>query len=377
MITRLFIKASIVAGFLIFSFTANSADLSSRQSALKSIQAQINQQQNSLKDTSRQREKLIALLKSDEQAIAKAAKKVNQSQNSLAEVNVKINALDKQQIDLAKLKTSQQDTLSKQLSSAYLAGNHDYTKMMLNQQNPATVERMLAYYQFLSNARIKAIQQLKQTSIDLNKVKQQQVTAQQKLNALVIDQKQQALQLTKEQGQRQQTLTQLQRTLSSKGAELEQLQIEEASLKRIVQQAMLAAKANPTMDGLVSQKAKLKWPTNGRVSKRFGSNRSGQIVWKGTVLSAPEGQNINAVASGKVIYADWLRGFGMVLVIDHGKGYMSLYGHAQTLLRQPGDMVKTGESIALVGRSGGQSEPGLYFEIRNKGKAVDPAYYCR
>jgi septal ring factor EnvC (AmiA/AmiB activator) len=83
------------------------------------------------------------------------------------------------------------------------------------------------------------------------------------------------------------------------------------------------------------------------------------------------------VASGKVIYADWLRGFGMVLVIDHGKGYMSLYGHAQTLLRQPGDMVKTGESIALVGRSGGQSEPGLYFEIRNKGKAVDPAYYCR
>ncbi|ABI73847.1 murein hydrolase activator EnvC family protein [Shewanella frigidimarina] len=377
MITRLFIKASIVAGFLIFSFTANSADLSSRQSALKSIQAQINQQQNSLKDTSRQREKLIALLKSDEQAIAKAAKKVNQSQNSLAEVNVKINALDKQQIDLAKLKTSQQDTLSKQLSSAYLAGNHDYTKMMLNQQNPATVERMLAYYQFLNNARIKAIQQLKQTSIDLNKVKQQQVTAQQKLNALVIDQKQQALQLTKEQGQRQQTLTQLQRTLSSKGAELEQLQIEEASLKRIVQQAMLAAKANPTMDGLVSQKAKLKWPTNGRVSKRFGSNRSGQIVWKGTVLSAPEGQNINAVASGKVIYADWLRGFGMVLVIDHGKGYMSLYGHAQTLLRQPGDMVKTGESIALVGRSGGQSEPGLYFEIRNKGKAVDPAYYCR
>jgi|TARA_R110002050_G_scaffold97782_3_gene203233 septal ring factor EnvC (AmiA/AmiB activator) len=376
-ITRLFIKASIVAGFLIFSFTANSADLSSRQSALKSIQAQINQQQNSLKDTSRQREKLIALLKSDEQAIAKAAKKVNQSQNSLTEVNVKINALDKQQIDLAKLKTSQQDTLSKQLSSAYLAGNHDYTKMMLNQQNPATVERMLAYYQFLNNARIKAIQQLKQTSIDLNKVKQQQVTAKQKLNALVIDQKQQALQLTKEQGQRQQTLTQLQRTLSSKGAELEQLQIEEASLKRIVQQAMLAAKANPTMDGLVSQKAKLKWPTNGRVSKRFGSNRSGQIVWKGTVLSAPEGQNINAVASGKVIYADWLRGFGMVLVIDHGKGYMSLYGHAQTLLRQPGDMVKTGESIALVGRSGGQSEPGLYFEIRNKGKAVDPAYYCR
>jgi septal ring factor EnvC (AmiA/AmiB activator) len=376
-ITRLFVKASIVAGFLIFSFVATSADLSSRQSALKSIQAQINQQQNSLKDTAKQREKLNSLLKSDEQAIAKAAQKVNQSQNQLSAVNLKVKELDKQQVNLAELKLSQQNTLSKQLSSAYLAGNHDYAKMMLNQQNPATVERMLAYYQYLNKARIKAIQQLKQTSIDLNKIKQQQVTTQQKLNALVIDQKQQAQQLTKEQSQRQQTLTQLQRTLSTKGAKLEQLQIEEASLKRIVQQAMLAAKANPTMDGLVSQKAKLKWPTKGRLSKRFGSSRSGQIVWKGAVLAAPEGQDIHAVASGKVIYADWLRGFGMVLVIDHGKGYMSLYGHAQTLLRQPGDMVKSGESIALVGRSGGQSEPGLYFEIRNKGKAVDPAYYCR
>ncbi|GGB73888.1 peptidoglycan DD-metalloendopeptidase family protein [Shewanella inventionis] len=377
MITRLFVKASIFAGFLILSFTANSADLASRQSALKSIQAQINQQQNSLKDTAKQREKLIALLKSDEQAIAKAAQKVNQSQTSLAAVNSKLRELDKQQIELAALKSSQQETLSKQLSSAYLAGNHDYTKMMLSQQNPATVERMLAYYQFLNNARISAIKQLKKTSVDLDKVKQQQVASQQKLNALVIEQKKQAQQLSKEQGQRKQTLTQLQRTLSSKGAELEQLQIEEASLKRIVQQAMVTAQANPTMDGLANQRGKLRWPTKGRMSKRFGSSRSGQIVWKGSVLAAPEGQNIHAVASGKVIYADWLRGFGMVLVIDHGKGYMSLYGHAQTLLKQPGDMVKSGDSIALVGSSGGQSEPGLYFEIRNKGKAVDPAYYCR
>lgn len=380
MITRVVVKASILAGFLILSPMVHSADLASRQSALKSIRVQINQQQTSLKDSTKQREKLITLLKRDEQAIAKAAQKVNQSQHELTAVNLKVKELNTQQVDLAQLKSSQQDTLSKQLSSAYLAGNNDYTKMMLNQQNPASVERMLAYYQYLNNARIKAIQQLKKTSIELNKVTQQQVMEQQKLNALVIDQKQQALQLTQEQGQRQQTLTQLQRTLSSKGAELEQLQIEEASLKRIVQQAqqaMLAAKDNSTMDGLADQKGKLHWPTKGKISKRFGSSRSGQIVWKGSLLAAPEGQNIHAVASGKVIYADWLRGFGMVLVIDHGKGYMSLYGHAQTLLKQAGDRVNNGESIALVGRSGGQSEPGLYFEIRNKGKAVDPAYYCR
>lgn len=95
------------------------------------------------------------------------------------------------------------------------------------------------------------------------------------------------------------------------------------------------------------------------------------------MMAAPEGQSINAIASGKVIYADWLRGFGMVMVVDHGKGYMSLYGHAQTLLKDAGDSVKKGETIALVGRSGGQTEPGLYFEVRHKGQAVDPARYCR
>ena len=377
MITRLFVKASIVAGFIILSANATGADLSKRQSELKSIQTQISAQQNDLKNTSKQREKLITLLKKDEQAIARAAQRVNETQLSLKSITTQLTELEKQQTSLHKSKIGQQKTLSKQLSSAYLAGNHDYSKMMLNQQNPSTVERMLVYYQYLNNARIKAINELKATSEQLVKVQNEQIKKQQQLNAVIVDQRQQAKQLANEQNQRQQTLTQIQRTLSDKGAQLEQLQIEEASLKRIVEQAVATAKSNPSMNGLDNQKGKLKWPTKGRVSERFGSSRSGQIKWKGAVLTAPEGQNIKAIAAGKVIYADWLRGFGMVMVVDHGKGYMSLYGHAQTLFKSAGDNVNSGESIALVGRSGGQTEPSLYFEIRHKGQAVDPARYCR
>jgi septal ring factor EnvC (AmiA/AmiB activator) len=376
-ITRLFVKASIVAGFIILSANATGADLSKRQSELKSIQTQISAQQNDLKNTSKQREKLITLLKKDEQAIARAAQRVNETQLSLKSITTQLTELEKQQTSLHKSKIGQQKTLSKQLSSAYLAGNHDYSKMMLNQQNPSTVERMLVYYQYLNNARIKAINELKATSEQLVKVQNEQIKKQQQLNAVIVDQRQQAKQLANEQNQRQQTLTQIQRTLSDKGAQLEQLQIEEASLKRIVEQAVATAKSNPSMNGLDNQKGKLKWPTKGRVSERFGSSRSGQIKWKGAVLTAPEGQNIKAIAAGKVIYADWLRGFGMVMVVDHGKGYMSLYGHAQTLFKSAGDNVNSGESIALVGRSGGQTEPSLYFEIRHKGQAVDPARYCR
>ncbi|ABE56972.1 peptidase M23B [Shewanella denitrificans OS217] len=374
------LKASILAGFILLPLPALCADIDKRQAELKAIQAQINKQKNTLQDTSRQREKLQALLKRDEKAIAHSAQKVNQSKQSLNEINKKLSLLSQEQAALEKDKLGQQATLSRQLSSAYLAGNHDYTKMMLNQQNPATIERMLAYYQYLNKARMNAITELKHTLIQLEQVKTSQINTQQKLNALVITQQQQAKNLTKEQNQRQQTLTQLQRTLNTKGAELEQLQIEEASIRRVIQQAILASKASkatPAMNGLNVSKAKFAWPTKGNLSAKFGTSRSGQINWKGVILSAAEGQAINAIDAGRVIYADWLRGFGMVMVVDHGKGFMSLYGHAQTLLKKPGDKINRGETIALVGRSGGRTEPGLYFEIRNKGQAVNPANYCR
>lgn len=375
---RFFIKASIVAGFIILSSYVQASDLQQRQSDLKSLQSQISKQESALQDTNKQREQLISLLKKDEKAIATAARKVNKTKVALAETDKSLHALKQRQDKLDALKQTQQDTLSNQLASAYLAGNHDYSKMLLNQQSPATIERLLAYYQYLNNARMKSINELQGTISELDEIQEQQVKQKNKLNKLILNQQQDSKQLSLEQSQRQSTLTQLQRTVNSRGAKLEQLQIEEASLKRVVEQALLATNNSPSMEGLKSKsKNKLKWPTKGRIRSGFGSKRSGQVKWKGVTLAAPEGQQISAIAAGKVIYADWLRGFGMVLVVDHGKGYMSLYGHAQTLLKNAGDTVNKGETIALVGRSGGQTEAGLYFEVRHKGQAVDPARYCK
>ncbi|MBO2647761.1 peptidoglycan DD-metalloendopeptidase family protein [Shewanella algae] len=374
---RILAKASILAGFLVFSSQLQASDLERRQSELKALQSQITTQQNALRDTGKQREKLLQLLKKDEQAIADAARKVNQTENALSDAEKRLSELKQRAAQLDKLKESQQQTLAKQLTSAYLAGNHDYSKMLLNQQDPATIERMLAYYDFLNKARMQAIEQLKQTRQELSAVQQSEQQERNRLNKLVLDQKAQSKRLNQEQDQRQQTLKELQRTISSKASELEQLQIEEASLKRVVEQALAAMRDSPSMDGLAKSRGSLNWPTKGRIKNSFGSQRSGNVRWKGVMLSAPEGQSISAIAAGKVIYADWLRGFGMVLVVDHGKGFMSLYGHAQALLKDAGDTVKAGEAVALVGRSGGQTEPGLYFEIRHKGQAVDPANYCR
>ncbi|QWL09809.1 peptidoglycan DD-metalloendopeptidase family protein [Shewanella algae] len=374
---RILAKASILAGFLVLSSQLQASDLERRQSELKALQSQITAQQNALRDTGKQREKLLQLLKKDEQAIADAARKVNQTENALSDAEKRLSELKQRAAQLDKLNESQQQTLAKQLTSAYLAGNHDYSKMLLNQQDPATIERMLAYYDFLNKARMQAIEQLKQTRQELSAVQQSEQQERNRLNKLVLDQKAQSKRLNQEQDQRQQTLKELQRTISSKASELEQLQIEEASLKRVVEQALAAMRDSPSMDGLAKSRGSLNWPTKGRIKNSFGSQRSGNVRWKGVMLSAPEGQSISAIAAGKVIYADWLRGFGMVLVVDHGKGFMSLYGHAQALLKDAGDTVKAGEAVALVGRSGGQTEPGLYFEIRHKGQAVDPANYCR
>ncbi|WP_299494186.1 peptidoglycan DD-metalloendopeptidase family protein [uncultured Shewanella sp.] len=368
-------QASLLAGLLIISSPLQANDLQQRQSELKTITAQLNKQASTVKATYRQREQLLDLLKEDEKAIASVAKKVNQTQASLKETEAEIAKLNTRKQVLNESKKTQQEVLSKQLTSAYLAGNYDYSKMLLNQQSPASIERMLTYYQYLNNARIASIKKLQQTLNELDDIEREQEQRQTQLNRLILEQNTLADKLKKEQAQRKNTLTQLQSTLNTHGAKLEQLQIEQASLKHLVDRTLAMMKSNSTMAGLKSSK-KLKWPTSGRIKTAFGNSRSGKIKWKGVTISAPEGRSVAAIASGKVIYADWLRGFGMVLVIDHGKGYMSLYGYAQALLKEAGDKVQQGDTIALVGRSGGQSEPSLYFEVRYKGQAVDPARYC-
>ncbi len=358
-------------------FSSQADSITNRQSQLKTIQAQIDAQHSELKSSRSQRNQLQALLKKDDVAIGGVAKNLNRSQNKQQQLNQSLAKLEKKHTDLEKIKVTQQKTLAKQLESAYLSGNHDYAKMLLNQQDPTSIERMLTYYEYLNKARIGAIETLKSTITDLNDTQEQLQNQKSQLAKVIQTQQQQANALSQEKAQRKRTLAQLQRTLSNNSEQLEQLQIEEASLKRIIEEAIREAKNQTALSGLAKRRGKLKWPTKGQLLHRFGHSRGGQVRWKGVLMAAPEGQAIRAIAPGKVIYADWLKGFGMVIVLDHGKGYMSLYGHAQALLHSSGDNIKQGESIALVGQSGGQAEPGLYFEIRYKGKAVNPGIYCK
>jgi septal ring factor EnvC (AmiA/AmiB activator) len=213
----------------------------------------------------------------------------------------------------------------------------------------------------------------------------------QTLTTVVIEQQQQALnyqQLQTAQQQkktllltnkktRKQTIVSLNKQLFSNKQSLEQLEIEEASLAAAINRLIYETKKALDLDGLAQLKRKLSWPIPAKINRSFGSQKQGHLSWKGVLMKAPEGQQVNTIHHGNVLFADWLKGYGLVTIIDHGKGYMSLYGHNQALLKSVGDRVETGEPIALVGQSGGQSQSALYFEIRHNGAAVNPKLWCQ
>jgi septal ring factor EnvC (AmiA/AmiB activator) len=157
-------------------------------------------------------------------------------------------------------------------------------------------------------------------------------------------------------------------------AEIDAQQREQARIaQREQRKEQQTARQSVSLDGLAKFKGRLRKPADGKVRKLFGKRRQGQVRWKGIVINSAEGSPVQAVQNGKVLYADWLKGFGLVTIVDHGNGYMTVYGRNQALLKQAGDVVIEGETIGLVGSSGGQSSPGLYFEIRLKGKALNPS----
>ncbi len=271
----------------------------------------------------------------------------------------------------------QEQLLAKQLRSAYTTGQHDYLKLLLNQEQSEKIQRSITYYQYLNKARTQEIDNFQVTIADLLQVTtehQEQIT---QLEVLKKSQQQQRLTLSKNKLKRKKTITVLNKKLLSSNQQLTKLKTEEANLTAALQKLEALIRAEIDLTGLSKLKKKLSWPVKGRLLRSFGSRKQGYLKWKGVLLGSPIGRQVRTIHNGTILFSDWLKGYGLLTVIDHGNGYMSLYAHNQTLLKSVGDRVETGEPIALVGQSGGQDQAGLYFEIRHQGKAVNPKLWCR
>lgn len=346
-------------------------DLSEVQTALKQSQSEYNAQRKKIANLQKN-------LQQHELDIAKNAKALNMAEQSIKKTEQQ-QQLQQQKADQLEQQHAQfQHALAAQLKSAYMAGgDDDYAKMLLNQEDTAKFERTLSYYNYLNKARIEQLEELKALQLQIAKNQAELAKTKQKLVNLHDEQKRRQTALVSAQSERQANLKNLQTQLNSTKSSINYLKENQQTLITTIEELEKEKNKKVELLGLNNSKGKLNWPSRGKLEHTFGQRKHGGIDWKGVLIGAKEGSNINSVHNGQVVFADWLKGYGWVIVVDHGEGFMSLYGHAQTLLKDVGDMVREGETVALVGQSGGQTSSGLYFEMRHKGRAVNPEKWCK
>ncbi|QPK62517.1 peptidoglycan DD-metalloendopeptidase family protein [Methylomonas sp. LL1] len=338
-------------------------------------------------------------------ALNQIKSEIKQQEQALEEVRNKVAVTQK---DVQ----TQRRGLEGLVKSAYAIGDKEGLNVLLNQRDPALSGRMLIYYDYIGKARVQKLAAIESDIKTLRQLEAQKDTESQLLQ-VALDKKQQetdALQALRDQ--REKLLTEVSRNYASKQEQLVSLIHDEKKLEALVaslpktddnapespppepvvekkppilKQRAEQAQSNKTEErqpvvlpgkAFAELQGQLPWPVQGAIVERFGSRRF-ETTWDGTVIGAREGADIHAVAAGRVVYADWLRGYGLMIIVDHGKGYMSLYAFNQNLHKSVGDHVRAGETVASVGRSGGRSSAALYFGIRQKGKAVNPEKWCR
>ena len=348
---------------------------------LETIKALIEQTQNQLDEKMADSDRLQQELKLAELQIAKTATMLNQTDNKLLSTRKELSSLHQEKVSIEANIAEQQHALAGQIKSAYMAGDYDFAKMIFNQDEAGKFERVLTYYQYLNKARQKEIESFRGLISTLEKITSQLNQQETQLAVLLKTQSAQSSTLRNQQQKRLTSLTALEKDIKSDQQRVSQLQQQENDLSAAIAAAELAAKAarekaekeDIDLAGLSNLQGKLIVPAGGPINRLFGKRRQGQVRWKGIVINTKSGSSVKAVADGVVLYADWLKGFGLVTIVDHGKGYMSVYGRNQALLKTVGEMVLAGEAISLAGTSGGQASASLYFEIRYKGKALNPS----
>ncbi len=270
------------------------------------------------------------------------------------------------------------DRLARLLRSAYVAGRQERLKLFLNQQDPAALNRMLAYHDYISRERASQLRKLRADAEELLQLTERIAGQQQALRQARLRQQEQTRQLEVRQQERRRLLAQIEESLSEKGRKLARWQEDERRLAQLLEQIESALENLdfPEQKGFRESRGSLSWPLRGRLLKRFGAEKIGNLRWDGVIIGAKAGDSVRAVHAGRVAWADWLRGYGLLMIVEHGDGFMTLYGNNQSLFKETGDWVETGEVIAQAGDGRMGGSPGIYFGIRHKGRALDPVRWC-
>lgn len=362
---------------------------------LKQLRSRIESLQQELAGTEESKSEAADALRESERAVSDASRKLAALIHAQGEANDRLNQLRSQSGQVKKYIEAQQSQLSKLLYQQYIngGGRKEYLTLLLHQQDPNQLARDLHYYGYLSQARAENINTLRINLKRLDELTRESREKSSEIAAIQVKQAEQKKHLEQEKAEQKKMLERISLRADQQRREIDKLKRDEERLARLVERIakQLARKKPPgslsnnrlpdaSTDGnpFAALKGRLSLPVRGELANRFGSPRAdGGITWKGLFIRSITGEEVKAIAGGRVVFADWLRGFGNLMIVDHGGSYMSLYGNNETNHKKAGDAVRGGDTIATVGNSGGNPDSGLYFELRHQGKPFDPLNWVR
>ncbi|HEX9851898.1 MAG TPA: peptidoglycan DD-metalloendopeptidase family protein [Woeseiaceae bacterium] len=345
-----------------------------KEQELEEVRERISELKKSMDRRAAERDRISGELQTAEVLIAE--KRVH-----LQELERQRRVSEKKKADLdQKLKARAQELraetemLEDQVRAAYSSAGQERIKLLLNQLDPAVLGRQLAYYRYFSEFRSQNIEAVNGHIEELRQLRTEVAGEDDRLAGLTRTRYIELTELGLAQEKRQQLLVSLKSRIAKEGSEIERLAAQEQDLSRLIAElgSILADYPIRSEEPFSELKGRLTWPVAGGLVHDFGQPRAGGLNWNGVVLNAPRGREVRAVYHGRIVFADWLSGMGLLVIVDHGEGFMTLYGYNETLLKATGDWVAPGDVIATVGDSGGQSQASLYFEIRQGTTPVNP-----
>lgn len=356
-----------------------STDLPSEQQArqqLETVSSAITQIEQWLQQSRRQRSDAEAALVELDRQLTAIRADIEQIQARQTALQSELQRLEAEITPLLADSQSQREALTRTLEASYLAGADSQLKLLLNQQDPGIAQRMLVYFEALNEERLAQINQWLTTIRALRQAQSEITANNEQLEASRTELSARQNTLAGRQAERQTLISQLTREMTERGNELQRLQEDRENLQALIEEINRAISDIPEIEDLTpfaESRGSMPWPVTGNLLSRYGQTYSnGQLRRQGIIVGADAGSPVRAIHPGRVVFSDWLRGSGNLVVVDHGNNFISLYAHNQQLIKQSGDWVNRGEALALSGSDGGNGEPGIYFEIRRNSETLDP-----
>jgi septal ring factor EnvC (AmiA/AmiB activator) len=352
------------------------------EAELKAVRAQMEKVRAELERDAGRRDKLTREIEESEKSVGRARGELDRLRRERAEQAAKRAALADERRDREADLARERAALAGQIRAAQMIGQDEPLKLLLDQRDPAQAGRVFAYYGYFGRARAGQIASINAHLGEIATLDAALAEQEARLAALEEQRTGELAKLTAARERRGRALATLEAESKHRAKQLERLEEQKGGLERLVRElrkALERIEKFPTdgKDAFAKLRGKLAWPANGKLIAAYGQTRAGGVKWDGVLVAAEQGAPVRAVYRGRVVYADWLSGLGLLTIIDHGDGYLSLYGHNERLYKEVGERVVAGDTIASVGDSGGRSSPALYFEIRKAGRPIDPRPWFR